>query len=106
VVEYFKPQRVILFGSRARGEATRDSDIDLLVVVDDDSPCPSPATPAKTAPYLLWVPSFELEKECLLEALGGARLVILTGVIPGWPEGPGLESMNTGQSLALAGWRS
>ena len=30
VVEYFKPQRVILFGSRARGEATRDSDIDLL----------------------------------------------------------------------------
>src|SRR5262249_54553868 len=38
VVEYFKPQRVILFGSRARGEATRDSDIDLLVVVDDDAP--------------------------------------------------------------------
>src|SRR5690348_314724 len=38
VVEFFKPQRVILFGSRARGEATRDSDIDLLVVVDDDTP--------------------------------------------------------------------
>ena len=38
VVDYFKPQRVILFGSRARGEATRDSDIDLLVVVDDDTP--------------------------------------------------------------------
>jgi hypothetical protein len=38
VVEYFKPQRVILFGSRARGEATRDSDIDLLVAVDDDTP--------------------------------------------------------------------
>jgi HEPN domain-containing protein len=38
VVEYFKPQRVILFGSRARGEATRDSDIDLLVVVDDNTP--------------------------------------------------------------------
>ncbi len=38
VVEYFKPQRVILFGSRARGEARRDSDIDLLVVVDDDTP--------------------------------------------------------------------
>src|ERR1700756_5516811 len=35
VVEYFKPQRVILFGSRARGQATRDSDIDLLVIVDD-----------------------------------------------------------------------
>jgi uncharacterized protein len=38
VVEYFKPRRVILFGSRARGEATRDSDIDLLVIVDDDTP--------------------------------------------------------------------
>jgi HEPN domain-containing protein/predicted nucleotidyltransferase len=38
LVEYFKPQRVILFGSRARGEATRDSDIDLLVIVDDDTP--------------------------------------------------------------------
>jgi uncharacterized protein len=40
VVEYFKPQRVILFGSRARGEATRHSDIDLLVIVDDDTPDP------------------------------------------------------------------
>ena len=38
VVEYFKPQRVILFGSKARGEAGRDSDIDLMVVVDDDAP--------------------------------------------------------------------
>jgi hypothetical protein len=38
VVDCFKPQRVITFGSRARGEATRDSDIDLLVVVDDDTP--------------------------------------------------------------------
>ena len=38
VVDYFKPQRVILFGSRARGEATRDSDIDLLVIVDDGTP--------------------------------------------------------------------
>jgi len=38
VVDYFKPKRVILFGSRGRGEATRDSDIDLLVVDDDDTP--------------------------------------------------------------------
>jgi uncharacterized protein len=38
IVEYFKPQWEILFGSRARGEATRDSDIDLLVIVDDDAP--------------------------------------------------------------------
>ncbi len=38
VVEYFRPQRVILFGSTARGEAGPDSDIDLLVIVDDDTP--------------------------------------------------------------------
>jgi len=38
VVAYFHPQRVILFGSVARGEAGPDSDIDPLVVVDDNTP--------------------------------------------------------------------
>jgi HEPN domain-containing protein len=38
IVDFFKPQRVILFGSAARGEAGPDSDIDLMVVVDDDAP--------------------------------------------------------------------
>jgi len=38
VVAYFRPRRVILFGSRARGDDGPDSDIDLLVVVDDDTP--------------------------------------------------------------------
>lgn len=38
VVAYFNPRRVILFGSRARGDARADSDIDLLVVVDDETP--------------------------------------------------------------------
>ena len=38
VVAYFQPRRVILFGSTARGEAGPDSDIDLLVVVDDETP--------------------------------------------------------------------
>ena len=36
VVAHFRPQRVIVFGSVARGEAGPDSDIDLLVVLDDD----------------------------------------------------------------------
>lgn len=36
VVEQFHPVRVILFGSRARGDARPDSDYDLLVVVDDE----------------------------------------------------------------------
>jgi len=38
VVEYFKPRRIILFGSRARADTRETSDHDLLVVVDDDIP--------------------------------------------------------------------
>ncbi|HLK83334.1 MAG TPA: nucleotidyltransferase domain-containing protein [Xanthobacteraceae bacterium] len=38
VVAHFQPRRVILFGSRARREASADSDIDLLVELDDDAP--------------------------------------------------------------------
>ena len=38
VVAYFDPRQVILFGSRARGQARSDSDIDLLVILDDDAP--------------------------------------------------------------------
>ena len=37
VLSVFHPRRVILFGSRARGAATEDSDYDLVVVVDDDA---------------------------------------------------------------------
>ncbi len=38
VVDYFHPRRVVLFGSRTRGESGLDSDIDLLVILDDDAP--------------------------------------------------------------------
>ncbi|HHW14593.1 MAG TPA: nucleotidyltransferase domain-containing protein [Firmicutes bacterium] len=33
VVTRFHPEQIILFGSYARGETTRDSDLDLLVVM-------------------------------------------------------------------------
>lgn len=33
IVRRFRPERIILFGSRARGDATPDSDVDLLVVM-------------------------------------------------------------------------
>jgi HEPN domain-containing protein len=52
VVDYFRPQRVILFGSRARGDARRDSDTDLLVVVDDDTP----------AEKLVWKAGYEAHR--------------------------------------------
>jgi hypothetical protein len=47
----------------------------------------------------LWMPAFELVKKSL-----GAEMPPI--VIPGWPEGPGPVSMNTGFSLALIDLRS
>jgi len=35
IVESFHPVRIVLFGSRARGSDTADSDVDLLVVLHD-----------------------------------------------------------------------
>jgi uncharacterized protein (DUF433 family) len=52
VIAHFDPLQVILFGSRARGEASVDSDVDLLVVLDDDAP----------AAKLGWRSAFEARK--------------------------------------------
>lgn len=38
IVVTARPEKIILFGSRARGDARLDSDIDLLVVADDPQP--------------------------------------------------------------------
>jgi len=38
LVEAYAPERVYLFGSRARGDAGPDSDYDLLLVVPDSAP--------------------------------------------------------------------
>ncbi len=38
MVSYLYRVRVLMFGSRARGEAAADSDTDLLVILDDDAP--------------------------------------------------------------------
>src|SRR5882724_4518146 len=38
LVEFYRPLRIYLFGSTARGESGPDSDLDFLVVVPDDSP--------------------------------------------------------------------
>jgi len=36
IVERFDPKRIILFGSRARGEAQQDSDLDIFVEMESD----------------------------------------------------------------------
>jgi predicted nucleotidyltransferase len=38
LVEAYQPERVYLFGSKARGDEGPDSDYDLMVVVADDAP--------------------------------------------------------------------
>jgi predicted nucleotidyltransferase len=35
IVAAFNPVKIVLFGSRARGDAKPDSDVDLLVVLDE-----------------------------------------------------------------------
>jgi predicted nucleotidyltransferase len=37
IVTGFDPERIILFGSQARGDAGPDSDVDLLVILDTES---------------------------------------------------------------------
>lgn len=37
VVRLFKPEKLFLFGSQARGSANSNSDIDLCVIVDTDN---------------------------------------------------------------------
>ena len=50
VVAYFNPRQVIVFGSVARGDAGPHSDIDLLVIVDDDTPAEKVTLKAGTSP--------------------------------------------------------
>jgi predicted nucleotidyltransferase len=38
LVEAYRPERIYLFGSMARGDAGPDSDFDLLVIVPDNAP--------------------------------------------------------------------
>ena len=38
IAEAVQPRKVILFGSRARGDAHPDSDVDLLIIYDGDLP--------------------------------------------------------------------
>ncbi len=45
IVKATRPEKIILFGSRARDEARPDSDIDLLVIADSSKPRHQRAAP-------------------------------------------------------------
>jgi uncharacterized protein len=70
LTEAFQPERIYVFGSQARGEATPDSDIDLLIVVAQaDEPAHRlaqaayrMATPHSLALDLLVMPLDEFER--------------------------------------------
>lgn len=38
LVEAFQPERIYLFGSKARSDESKDSDYDLMIVVPDNAP--------------------------------------------------------------------
>lgn len=48
----YQPERIYLFGSKARGDAGPDSDYDLLVVAPDDAP--AERRDSKLAYEVLW----------------------------------------------------
>jgi predicted nucleotidyltransferase len=50
--EAYRPERIYLFGSKARGDPGPDSDYDLLVIVPDDAP-PEQRT-SRLAYEVLW----------------------------------------------------
>jgi predicted nucleotidyltransferase len=87
LVEAYRPDRIYLFGSVARGDAGPDSDYDLMVVVPDDAP---PELQDCGAAYralrglgiakdvLVWTRS-EFEKRLHLKASLPATIVVREG---------------------------
>jgi HEPN domain-containing protein/predicted nucleotidyltransferase len=59
IAERFRPERIVLFGSRAYGTPTFDSDVDLMVVMETDLPNPEQAFRINSTLDL--VPSFALD---------------------------------------------
>ena len=50
IIEYFQPERIILFGSHAWGNPTPESDVDILVIMDvEGSPIRKEAEISKIA---------------------------------------------------------
>jgi predicted nucleotidyltransferase len=85
IVSEFSPVRIILFGSRARGTASADSDVDLLVVTDRAGSKRSQAVAIdlaladiRVAKDIVVVGEEELERE---------RDVVGTIAYPAWREG-------------------
>lgn len=79
LVEAIDPDRIILFGSRARGDAKPDSDVDLLVIKDSDEPPHRRVIPAYRALGRISVPTDILWRTpAEIEEWAGARNYVTT----------------------------
>jgi predicted nucleotidyltransferase len=85
IVSGFSPVRIILFGSRARGTASTDSDVDLLVVTD------RPGSKRQQAVAIdLALADIHVAKDVVVvgtEELERERDVVGTIAYPAWREG-------------------
>ena len=85
IVSGFSPLKIILFGSRARGSAAADSDVDLLVVTD------RPGSKRKQAVAIdLALADIRVAKDVVVvgaEELERDRDVVGTIAYPAWREG-------------------
>jgi uncharacterized protein len=85
IVKGFSPRKIILFGSRARGTAAAESDVDLLVVTD------RPGSRRQQAIAIdLALADIRVAKDVLvvgMEELERDRDVVGTIAYPAWREG-------------------
>jgi predicted nucleotidyltransferase len=85
IVKGFAPRKIILFGSRARGTAAADSDVDLLVVTDRPGSCRKQAIAIDLA-----LADIRVAKDVLvvgMEELERDRDIVGTIAYPAWREG-------------------
>ena len=79
LVAALDPDRIILFGSRARGDARADSDVDLLIIKDSEEPTYRRAIPAYRALIGLAVPTDIIWRTSAeVEEWSGARNYVTT----------------------------
>lgn len=81
IVERFQPRRVVLFGSRARGEAGPGSDLDLFIEMDTDRRPPERAVDVAALfglrPWPLDVVVYTPEEVARLRGVGGTLLSLI-----------------------------
>jgi predicted nucleotidyltransferase len=81
IVERFKPRRIILFGSHARGEAKADSDLDLFVEMETQARPPERAVEVSSVfglrPWSLDVVVYTPEEVQRLRKINGTLLSVI-----------------------------